>query len=687
MKFTTNVLYREDIERTIDNVKGFEKLNNKRVLVYGADGMIGTFIVDCLMYANETKGANICIWAVGRRKEELEDRFGEETWLLKYIEIDGDLEWSCSEDVDYVIYASRNDYPKAFRFQPAKGCRMLYISGGEMYNISLKEIPYGVDVVTARLCQLISPYSLDVDDNIATQFIKLATQGKEIVLNGEGNQGSAYCYISDCVSAVMKILLNGEGGQVYDIATDEVVSVKKFVEICAGVVSQKVTVTSDDNSEKPGHMPIQEHLLDNSLLKGLGWSPCYTIKAGIGRSIDIINGIERDKNIIKAINAKHVWIYGAGIVGSRAVKELNKCNNRVDGIVISGRGEHEPIEGYTVRCIDDISVNPDTLFLVAVSAKYQDEVVEALESRGYYNYITWNKFSNMIWYLTDFGFINRKKDSSKVCFVLSGYKEFLWDSVFGRLKRFVPDDVEVCILSSGVYNGKLESIAEDNGWSYLHTALNDLTLVQNIALYIFDKAEWVYKMDEDMFLTDGCFDKMYETYERVRNGEPYHVGFVGPLIPVNGYGYIHILEKYSKLGKYEEVFEKARFGGSIYHQLENNPEAARFMWGDGSGLPYLDEMNREAGTSDEYSVCGVRFSIGFILYKREFWQLMRGYGISGTTDMGRDESEIGYNCVEWSKAIIVAHNTVVGHFSFGPQTEAMKEFYHDNPEYFEIREV
>jgi hypothetical protein len=37
--------------------------------------------------------------------------------------------------------------------------------------------------------------------------------------------------------------------------------------------------------------------------------------------------------------------------------------------------------------------------------------------------------------------------------------------------------------------------------------------------------------------------------------------------------------------------------------------------------------------------------------------------------------------------MIVAHNTVVGHFSFGPQTEAMKEFYHDNPEYFEIREV
>jgi hypothetical protein len=340
-----------------------------------------------------------------------------------------------------------------------------------------------------------------------------------------------------------------------------------------------------------------------------------------------------------------------------------------------------------VRCIDDISVTHDTLFLIAVSAKYHDEVIESLESRGYYNYIIWNRFWGMRWYLTNFGFTDRRKGLGKVCFVLSGYKEFLWDSVFERLRRFVPDDVEVCILSSGVYSGQLESIATDNGWSYLHTALNDLTLVQNIALYLFDQAEWVYKMDEDIFLTDKCFEKMYGTYVRILDKEPYHVGFVGPLIPINGYGYIHILRKYSKLDKYEELFERARFGGSTKHQLENKPEAATFMWGAGSGLPYIDEMNRDAEFSDEYGVCGVRFSIGFILYKREFWQLINGYGMSGTTDLGRDERELCSNSVERSNAMIVAHNTVVGHFSFGSQTEVMKEFYHKNPEYFEIREV
>jgi hypothetical protein len=547
---------------------------------------------------------------------------------------------------------------------------------------------YDTDVVIARPCHTFSPYSSNDDNRASSQFIKLAAQGKEIVLNSEGKQRRSYCYILDCATAIFNILLNGDRGQAYNIATDDVKSIREFAEICADYVSQKVIIALPNNIEKMEHTPIQNQILDNSRLKSLGWISNFTIKDGIERSIAIIARYTHDQNIKKTINAKHVWIYGAGKVGARVAKELRIFDNRVEGFVVSGKGENTSIEEYPVKCIDDITDNPsDTLFLIAVSVKYQDEVIDSLESRGYYNYFIWNKFWNIRWYLTNFGFANRKKDLDKVCFVLSGYKEFLWDGVFERLKRFIPNDVEVCILSSGVFSERLESIAESNGWSYLHTALNDLTLIQNMALYIYDKAKWVYKMDEDMFLTDRCFEKMYETYVRVLNNEPYHVGFVGPLIPINGYGYIHILRKYNMLDKYEELFEKVKFGGLMKHQLESNPKAAMFMWGMDGGLPYLDEMNRDCATSDEYSVCGVRFSIGFILYKREFWQWMNGFEISGIPNLGKDESEICYHCVYRSNAMIVAHNTVVGHFSFGSQTEAMKKFYHDNPGFFEIREV
>jgi glycosyltransferase involved in cell wall biosynthesis len=103
---------------------------------------------------------------------------------------------------------------------------------------------------------------------------------------------------------------------------------------------------------------------------------------------------EYDKkcNIEKVLNARHVWIYGAGVVGARVAEEMNReeYGEKVEGMVISTREKHPPVDGYSVYCIDDISTNPsETLFLIAVSSKYQNEVIVTLESKGYENYIIW----------------------------------------------------------------------------------------------------------------------------------------------------------------------------------------------------------------------------------------------------------------------------------------------------------
>jgi glycosyltransferase involved in cell wall biosynthesis len=101
---------------------------------------------------------------------------------------------------------------------------------------------------------------------------------------------------------------------------------------------------------------------------------------------------DKKRNIEKVLNAKHVWIYGAGVVGARVAEEMNReeYGEKVEGMVVSTREKHSPVDGYSVYCIDDISTNPsETLFLIAVSSKYQDEVIDTLESKGYENYIIW----------------------------------------------------------------------------------------------------------------------------------------------------------------------------------------------------------------------------------------------------------------------------------------------------------
>ena len=42
----------------------------------------------------------------------------------------------------------------------------------------------------------------------------------------------------------------------------------------------------------------------------------------------------------------------------------------------------------------------------------------------------------------NYKFIDRKKDNEKLCIILAGYKQFLWEDVFGRIEKYVSQDIE-----------------------------------------------------------------------------------------------------------------------------------------------------------------------------------------------------------------------------------------------------
>lgn len=389
------------------------------------------------------------------------------------------------------------------------------------------------------------------------------------------------------------------------------------------------------------------------------------------------------------MNKKHIWIYGAGFIGTFVAERLVKRGVKIEGFVTSS-GENGFISNHNleVKCIEDIDTpNNESLFIIALDIKHKKEIDEKLIKKGYTNTLFWEDIDiSEYWKSHSYHFIDRKKGSDKVCFVLGGYKDFIWEDVFDRLIRFVPEDVEVCVLSSGKYVDELSKIAEENDWSYLYTDYNSVTYIQNIAVSLYPEAEYIYKMDEDMFLTEECFERLLSAYKKVEKNEPYNVGFVAPLIPINGYGHIRILDRLKKREEYENRFDSVLFGCQPQQMLESSIEAAEYMWGFGEDIPYLDELNKRFMKSDiEYSYCNVRFSIGFIMFRRKLWVDMWGFSVSGNPDMGVDEEEICMFCMKDSYALVVAEDSVVGHFSFGPQTMMMKDFYLSHREVFKIR--
>ena len=188
-------------------------------------------------------------------------------------------------------------------------------------------------------------------------------------------------------------------------------------------------------------------------------------------------------------------------------------------------------------------------------------------------------------------FLNNSKSNPRACFILAGYKEFTWEIVFNRIKVFCPKDIDVCIVSSGIYSGKLNVIAKENGWSYISMKRNCVTLALNSAIQSFPKAEKIFKIDEDIFITEGFFETLPLTLEKSKKN--YFPCFSAPLIPVNGYGYRRILENLNLSEKYAELFEFPKISAGSFMQIESNPEVAKFFWNKGNFVPQIDNLNRK----------------------------------------------------------------------------------------------
>ena len=285
-------------------------------------------------------------------------------------------------------------------------------------------------------------------------------------------------------------------------------------------------------------------------------------------------------------------------------------------------------------------------------------------------------------------FIDRRKNSNTLLVVLAGYKSYLYEDVFSRLKLFAPKEMDVCIVSSGLYDIQLDEIARENNWSYLSTVHNCLTMAQNIAIMLHPKAAWLYKMDEDIFVTKHCFQTLMHTFQRVQNDNLYDVNFVAPLIPINGYGHVRILQKLGMVGVYERLFEKVKYAAIGNRMIGCSVDVAKFFWGEKGFIPSIDYMDEEFHKQEfSYSVCPVRFSIGFILMHRKLWEAVGGYPVPEEgSGMALDESLLNQIAITNSFAMIVSENTVVGHLSFGGQNEGMKEYHASHRSSFQLRE-
>ena len=103
--YYSHPLYVEDIKKISDYTFPWEKLENKKILITGASGMIGTVLVDVLMEHNRTYDSKIHVFAMGRSEQRARERFKNYMEDSNFSFIQGDINNSLQLDtkMDYLF--------------------------------------------------------------------------------------------------------------------------------------------------------------------------------------------------------------------------------------------------------------------------------------------------------------------------------------------------------------------------------------------------------------------------------------------------------------------------------------------------------------------------------------------------------------------------------------------------------
>ena len=350
-------LYREDLEQINSTDLPWQELQGKSILIAGANGLIGSVLVDALIYRNEMLQADINIWLLVRKEDHLRERFGKYFGkkYFHYILQDVCQNIWIDVEIDYIIHAAGKGDPRSFATDPVgimnanymgmlqvlelanrkKVKKVVYISSGEVYGVvnseqlsenlqGMGERDYGyLDILKARACyasskraaetlcvSYSSQYGLNVsiarpchtygapmlqdDSRVICEFIRATLKNSDLVMKSSGLQQRSYCYIADTAAAVFTILLLGNRDQAYNIANPHSnITIKKLAELLTGMAGTKVRYEIPDQTEQKGYSDIIHAVLDSRKLSGLGWKPVYDIEKGLLRTIEILRNTQR----------------------------------------------------------------------------------------------------------------------------------------------------------------------------------------------------------------------------------------------------------------------------------------------------------------------------------------------------------------------------------------------------------
>ena len=152
----------------------------------------------------------------------------------------------------------------------------------EALGISYHQV-YGVDVRIARIFNTYGPRMRSNDGRAIPNFVTQALRGEDITVYGNGKQTRSFCYISDMVEGLTRLMSSKYKGEVFNLGNPDerrIIDVAKMIREMTNSKSKIVfrPLPKDD--------PVRRKPDIRKAKEKLGWEPKVKFERGLEKTIE-----------------------------------------------------------------------------------------------------------------------------------------------------------------------------------------------------------------------------------------------------------------------------------------------------------------------------------------------------------------------------------------------------------------
>ena len=145
----------------------------------------------------------------------------------------------------------------------------------------------GVEVRVARIFNTYGPRMLIDDGRVVGNFIVQALRGEPLTLYGDGSQTRSFCFVSDLIEGLIR-LMNGTDTGPINLGNPDEFTIRQLAELVRQRINPQLPLIE---KPLPEDDPRQRRPLIDLAMQQLGWQPTVSLEQGLGPTIDSFRSV------------------------------------------------------------------------------------------------------------------------------------------------------------------------------------------------------------------------------------------------------------------------------------------------------------------------------------------------------------------------------------------------------------